>query len=179
MSYPPIPNPTRTASLSSWARQHGTRHTLRFRCNAYSETDPRAEWRFVEAYTYTTDNGGRGCVIFPGALDAWKNATESLYIIDNGTTVVPMYVAGFRAPVVMHDGPHGCHIILHEFPTNYDNDGNRRMRADRPTEPVDYSSWSLPPRTAYHCKATRPTVRETLQAWSTDNNDNDNNRKDA
>jgi hypothetical protein len=80
-----------------------------------------------------------------GAADVFKDAYRAFYLIDDGESVVPHYVAGFNPTT--YPGA----VFLHPFPTN---PGGRTMRADRP-EPVDYSNWVLGPRRAYHLKIVK------------------------
>lgn len=71
-----------------------------------------------------------------------KDAHRAVYLMDDGRTVAPWYVAGWSKENT---------ITLTPFPVNVNEDGTPRLRADRP-EPVDYSTWALGPRRAYHLK---------------------------
>lgn len=82
-------------------------------------------------------------------LVGWKDerdAVKALYLIDDGRSVRPYYVAGWSQD--------RDRITLHSFPTDYRPDGSRRMRADDERRSVDYSGWMLGPRRAYHLKVS-------------------------
>lgn len=70
-----------------------------------------------------------------------KDNERSLYVLDDGTEVVPAYVAGW--PKDAQDT-----VWAQPFPVN---DG--RIRPDNGRE-VDFSTWALAPRRAYHFKVT-------------------------
>lgn len=74
-----------------------------------------------------------------------RDATNAVYLLDDGRTVRPFYVAGWS--------PDSDHILLHAFPTNYRPDGERKIRDDN-GRPVDHGPWALGPRRAYHLKIT-------------------------
>lgn len=84
----------------------------------------------------------------PHAADLFRDAHRSLYLIDDSESVIPHYVAGWNDT---EGHPNRGVIHLHPFPVN---PGGRTLRADRP-EPVDYRTWMLGPRRAYHLKITR------------------------
>lgn len=72
-----------------------------------------------------------------------RDAVRAVYLIDDGRSVRPYYVAGHSQ---QRD-----RIFLHPFPVNYAPDGTRKMRADN-GRPVDFGNWMLGPRRAYHLK---------------------------
>lgn len=79
----------------------------------------------------------------------WKDerdALNAIYLVDDGRSVRPYYVAGWSQ--------YTNRIFLHPFPTEYRPDGERRMRADDSTRPVDFSTWMSGPKRAYHLKLT-------------------------
>ena len=69
-----------------------------------------------------------------------REPTNAVYLVDDGDTVEPWYVAGWN--------PRDPGIILNPFPVN---PGGERTRPDN-GRPIDYSAWSLGPRRAYHLK---------------------------
>lgn len=80
-------------------------------------------------------------------IDDLKDGVNAAYFVDDGRTVVPMYVAGWQPGNPSH--PEGCapSILLHPFPTN------GRIRPDN-GRPADFSSWMLGPRKAFHLKVS-------------------------
>lgn len=92
--------------------------------------------------------------VIPDALREIPNATDAIYLLDDGETVEPFYVVGWspldneKSPDTRGDVMIGC------FPVNVDSDGSPILRADD-NRPVDYSSWQLGPKRAYHLKVTR------------------------
>lgn len=72
-----------------------------------------------------------------------RDANGSVYLVDDGRTVRPFYVAGWSQD--------RDRIMLHPFPTNYDPDGKHLVRADD-GRPIDFGNWMLGPRRAYHLK---------------------------
>lgn len=75
-----------------------------------------------------------------------REAHRAVYLVDDGRTVEPFYVAGYSQE---RDT-----ITLHRFPVNFHPDGTPRMRADN-GEQVDYSLWMHGPVRAYHLKIIR------------------------
>lgn len=74
------------------------------------------------------------------------DATRALYLIDDGRTVRPYFVASWT-------NGDTSRILLHPFPVNVKPDGTPRLRSDN-GQPVDYGTWMLGPRRAYHLKIT-------------------------
>ena len=75
-----------------------------------------------------------------------RDATRAVYLLDDGHSVRPYYVAGWQ-------NGDTSRIMLHPFPVNVNDDGTPRLRADD-GRPVDYGNWVLGPRRAYHLKIT-------------------------
>lgn len=118
----------------------------------------------VRQFTCAMDNHEPPRRVSNGVLEEWRGpdgsfhcyrlvgwgdepeAYRAVYLIDDGRTVVPLYVAGFSQE-------HG-HITLHTFPVNFNEDGTPIMRADR-AEQVDHSMWMRGPVRAYHLKIIR------------------------
>jgi hypothetical protein len=94
-----------------------------------------------EADVYAADvDGTRPETITLLGADALRDAHRAVYLVDDGATVRPFYVAGWS--------PDGATIHLHPMPT-----ADGRIRPDN-GRPVDFSSWVLGPRRAYHLKVT-------------------------
>jgi hypothetical protein len=127
------------SSTTEWARAHGV-HTVGTVALDNYEPCPRGVMS-LDCYAYDIDGRTSGYVI-DGAMRL-RDGNRAVYLIDDGRTVVPHYVAAWH--------PDGSHVIAHAFPTNYDADGNRVTRADD-GRPVDYGTWMLGPRRAYHVK---------------------------
>lgn len=126
-------------TATEWAREHGEHYAGYVALDNY-EPMPRSIER-IECYRYSTDD----------FLDAYvldhvyhlRDATRAVYLMDDGTTVAPYYVAGYHQD---HQ-----YVIIHPFPVNVNADGTPRMRADR-DEQVNHDMWQLGPRRAYHVK---------------------------
>lgn len=71
-----------------------------------------------------------------------RDAHQAVYLIDDGRSVGVFYVAGYSQE--------RDRITLHPFPTGVDADGSPKMAPDG--RPVDFASWLLGPRRAYHLK---------------------------
>lgn len=88
---------------------------------------------------------------YPGDRGPWivlrdtsdlREPTNAVYLVDDGATVTAWYVAGWN--------PRDPGVVLNPFPTNPDG----RTRPDN-GRVIDYSTWSLGPRRAYHLKIRR------------------------
>lgn len=105
----------------------------------YNIRNPQRDERGVMLYAEETPRG------WPEGVQL-KDAKRAVYILDDGQTVRPMYVAGYQEgnPSPLH--PDGCEpfIILHPFPTNGPRADGQGM--------ADFSTWMLGPRRAYHLK---------------------------
>lgn len=113
--------------------------------NGYDQAHKRSECFYGYAVETQSADGTDTLVIFPQA--EIPNAESCLFIIDDGRTVTPRYVAGWHAEK--------GRLYLQPFPVNVDSNGQPRMRADDPTRPVDFSGWMLSVRRAYHVKLIR------------------------
>jgi hypothetical protein len=133
--------PAETSALE-WVRDSGP--GTRFWCPLDNyEPGPRnvgagVIWRYAR-----TDAAG-------GAVLTWqdwpRDAHRAIYLLDDGRTVTPHYVAGWPAD----DRPEP-YLLLAEFPTNYHRDGRRRTR-ENDGRPVDMGLWALGPRRTFHLK---------------------------
>lgn len=119
-------------STVEWAREHGEH---RHGTVALDNHEPTRDYAYVHCYRYSTDTVENGYII-DGAL-TWKDGRQAVYLMDDGCTVRPYYVAAYH--------PDHEYVIIHPFPVS---DG--RLRPDG--RPVDFSSWLLGPRRAYHVK---------------------------
>jgi hypothetical protein len=79
----------------------------------------------------------------PDGVSTFKEVTRAVFLIDDGHTVMPLYVSGWSGT---HD-----RVFLAPFPVNVDADGNPRLREDN-GRPVDFRTWMLGPQRAYHLK---------------------------
>ena len=70
---------------------------------------------------------------------AFKDATSSLYILDFGGRVLPLWVSGWNSA--------GERIFLEEFPLSGGRADDGRL--------IDMSGWMLGPRRTYHLKARK------------------------
>lgn len=97
---------------------------------------------------YVRADGQRGVTLWRTDFGpvASKRAHKALFLIDDGRTIEPHYVAGY--------GPDSDPetLFVHPFPTNFNGDGSPRMREGDPSRRVDYSAWMVGPAIAYHLK---------------------------
>lgn len=115
------------------------------------EPVPRS-WDVLHIEEWDHETNGRVLVV-THVLGRLKDANRAIYLMDDGRTVTPWYVAGWGG-----EGLAEGSIILHPFPTNYNADGTPRLRADD-GRPVDFSNWQLGPRRAYHVKLSEEIAR--------------------
>jgi len=128
-------------TTTEWARAHGIHHAGYI---ALDNHEPVARsFERVECYSYDLGDDMRGSGWVIDGATALRDATKAIYLMDDGRTVVPFYVAAWHAD--------GSHVILHPFPTNWHPDGTPVMRRDR-DEQVSYDTWQVGPRRAYHVK---------------------------
>jgi hypothetical protein len=71
-------------------------------------------------------------------LPFFDKAIKGVFLVDDGNTVEPFYVAAWH--------PEKKDVILHRFPVNPDNRVDSRGRV------IDFSTWNLGPRLAFHLK---------------------------
>lgn len=122
-------------STTEWARANGDHFRYWAPLDNYPVTRATAHgdaWRFVHPTT-----GAHG-VILDGRAQ-FRDGWQSVYLIDDGRTVAPHYVAAFHND---HD-----HLILHAFPVN----GGTRPDG----RPADFRSWAVGPSRVYHLKITK------------------------
>lgn len=107
-----------------------TRYAVRTVADNYDP--PRAEvWLTAEVYDGTDnvrDHDSLTVVLL--APDALRDATRAVYIWDDGSRVLPLYVAGFR--------PDAGRVFLVPYPVETDDGGRAAV---------------LGPRRSYHLKA--------------------------
>ena len=138
-----------TMLTSEWARTHGRRFTWRCALDNHMHTRNYASGHGF-LYERIDESRDEGVLLFD-ALGTLKDATAAIYIIDNGMTTNVLYTAGHNDRA--EDESEHC-IYLQYLPTNFDGlTGERKVRADN-GRPVDFSSWMMGPRRAYHLKVT-------------------------
>lgn len=131
-------------STTDWAREHGTELRGWVALDNY---EPTRNFAALTLWRYTRLDDDRGPGIIVEDRTELRDATHAVYLIDDGRTVEPYYVAGWGGL------PEQTHVMLHPFPTNYGADGAPITRADN-GRPVDFGTWMLGPRRAYHVKVT-------------------------
>lgn len=136
--------PPRGESAVTWARQHGTHVRGWFALDNYQPC-PR-ETAYVDCYFYSTETAPDAVVI--DGLGAVRDARRAVYLIDDGRTVRPFYVAAYH--------PDRAYVIAHAFPVDVNADGSPLMRADG-RGAVDMSTWAIGPSRAYHVKVSGVT----------------------
>lgn len=67
-----------------------------------------------------------------------ENGPKPIFLLDDGKTVIPLYISGWSIR---------GEVWLHNFPVNPDGETRPDGRV------IDYSTWALGPRLAYHLKA--------------------------
>lgn len=151
---------TRQQTTSEWARSNGTEHRAWTNTTNYDPPRPD-DTRHFTLYRYvhpTTDKPG---AVIPGGLDLLRDVTNAVFLLDDGRTVEPFYVAGWHHRT--------RDVMLHPFPTNYDRHGQRLIRDDN-GRPVDHGPWSLGPRRAYHVKIAAVDIDTsddtTAETWA-------------
>jgi hypothetical protein len=135
-------------SATAWAREHGEHFTYGAALDNY-EPVPRS-YASGTCHFYSTETVTDG-VILEGR-DQFREATNAAFLLDDGRTVRPYYVAGWGTREGDTD-----HVMLHPFPTNFNADGTPHMRSDR-DEQVDFGNWMLGPRRCYHLKIRPKTT---------------------
>jgi len=135
-----ITNTATGTNAIEWARANCP--TLAYRV-ALDNHEPTREYAYGECHPYTTESG-IDAMLIRGAI-TWRDGANALYLIDNGRTVTPMYVAAYH--------PEHDYVIVHAMPTNYNADGTRRTRPDNGRD-VHMDNWQLGPRRAYHLKVS-------------------------
>lgn len=128
-------------TTTQWARENGVQYSWRAALDNY---EPTRDHAFGMLWQYDLpDSRGRGIVVEDST---WfrGNGRKCLFLVDDGTTIEPYYVAGWH--------PEGEHLILRPMPTDVDENGAQRLRPDG--RPVDYATWALGPSTTYHLKVS-------------------------
>lgn len=72
-------------------------------------------------------------------MDKVENGSPPIFLLDDGETIIPLYVTGWKSDT--------REIYLRPIPTNPNGD-----KLDHRGEPIDYGTWKLGPRVAYHLK---------------------------
>lgn len=121
--------------MQAGIREH-TRHDFIVALDNYS---PTRQHFAGYLYRYVAEGDRPECI----AIDVYqlKDATQAIYLIDDGASVRAFYVAGWQ---VSNDV---TRVFLHAMPTSPDG----RTRPDN-GRVIDYSTWQLGPRRAYHVK---------------------------
>jgi len=111
-------------TATEWARGHGVHYQGNIQLDNY---EPPRNHAYFNCYQYSTDTVTDGFVIDRGMT--LKDATRAVFLMDDGETVHPYYVASWH--------PEQLHLIAHPFPTG-----------------ENHRTWALGPRRAYHIKLT-------------------------
>src|SRR6266498_2256525 len=102
-------------SATTWARENGDHFTWSAAADNY---EPTRRYIYGEGWHYDQRTGGGRAIV----LEIFNNDRldrDGCYLYDDGHVVRPYYVAGWHAD-------DASYVILHAFPTNYDEDGERR-----------------------------------------------------
>lgn len=128
-------------TTTEWARQYGVEFAWRCAGDNY-EPVPRVE-HYGTGWFYDLDDERANGIVLDDVSELRDKGLGCVYLIDDGRTIEAYYIASWH--------PEGTHVILHPMPTNFDKHGNRRLRADD-QRPVDFDTWMLGPRLAWHLK---------------------------
>lgn len=134
-------NTQRTDSTLDWAREHGVPFSF---TTLLTNHEPPRHYHNGHGWYYSLESTGETGIILADILPSGIDAT---YLVDDGDTVRPYYVAGYGPAREEEE----TYVLLRPFPTNTNPDGLAKWRADN-GRPVDYSSWIHGPRRAYHLK---------------------------
>lgn len=126
-------------SAVDWAREHGTHYRGLIALTNHDPWHRQYRETVVDCYA-APDHQGRPIWVVYHHGDL---SHEAVFIMDDGRDVIPWYVAGW------HDEHED--IILHRFPRNFDDNGEPIRRAND-GYPVNFDTWQLGPRRAYHVK---------------------------
>lgn len=127
-----------------WAKVNGEHY--RYRC-AQDNYSPTRDTAYGSLWRYQTPDG-TPAILIDSAM-CWRDGTNAVYLVDDGRTVRPFYVATYH--------PDRSYVVAHAMPTDYREDGTRRVREDD-GRPVSFSTWNLGPQRAYHLKVSRAEV---------------------
>lgn len=109
-------------TTTEWAREHGVHYFGSITLDNY---EPSRNVMWYNCYRYSTEHVKDAFIIDCGML--LKDATRSVFLMDDGNSVRPCYVAAWH--------PEQMHLIVHPFPTG-----------------KKHTTWALGPRRAYHVK---------------------------
>lgn len=117
-------------------------------------------WASGYAQWYSTDDVTHAVVLWD--TEQLRDASDSVYLIDDGDTVRPYYVSGHPAngeSLWLNPFPttvHGCSECLIEFTEREEGCDSCYSRKQRNGfRPITFETWSLGPRRAYHLKVKR------------------------
>lgn len=125
-------------TTTDWARENGEHFTYSAAADNYTPC-PR-DYLSGVGHRYSMPDGREGIVLEDASH---FKVARVIFLVDDGRTVEPYFVGGWRDDA--------DYIVIHRFPTNFNADGSPLMRGDR-DEQVDFGTWMLGPRTAYHLK---------------------------
>jgi len=122
--------------------------------------EPARSWGSGYAQEYSTDHGTRSIVLWDS--EELRDADKCVFLIDDGDTVRPYYVSGHPAdneslwlkpfPTTIHACDE-CGIEFTEREEACDSCYSRKQRNG--FRPIEFGTWSLGPRRAYHLKVRR------------------------
>ena len=115
--------------------------TLKVQC-ALDSYEPTRNFANMRADVYDADpnvpNDSETIVLYVAGTPI---GTRSMFILDDGETVVPYYIAGWR--MESQGELEHPYLILKRFPTNHTRPDGRE---------ANFQSWMLGPRHCYHLK---------------------------
>lgn len=120
-----------------------TEYTFRTRCNGYDDGHRLAAWATGTGRHHQpepTDAPLTESFVLSGYGQDLKDDAKAVYLWDDGTRVLPLYVAGWTS----------TELILKPLPLSVGTRPDGR--------PVDMSGWALTPTRVYHLKVTRAVV---------------------
>lgn len=130
-------------SVVGWAKAHG----VHFRWSAALDNhEPTRNYAHGDMWTYPLRSDDGLGIVLDGSSQM-KDRTKMTIVMDDGETVRPYYVASWNANSA------DDYVILHPFPTNYNEDGTPKVRPDG--RMVDMSGWAIGPSKLYHLKVSK------------------------
>jgi hypothetical protein len=113
-----------------WARLFGEEIRVRVQLDNH---EPARSFTALTGYRYTVD-GVAALILVVG--EELHDAAGALYLLDDGATVTPFYVAGHPGALGSRSrGQDPFSVFLRSFPVG-----------------PQFAAWTLGPRKAYHCK---------------------------
>jgi hypothetical protein len=143
---------TAPITTSEWARTNGVAY--RWSAALTNHEPCSRDWATGTMFRYGALDEVRGPGIILEDAEGLKDAHRATYLVDDGRTVEVYFVAGWGPLDALNT------LFLQPFPTNFDADGVQRV-SPKDGRPIDFGTWQLGPRRAYHLKISAYPVGVT------------------